>query len=109
MLAGQGRNDDIELFQGHDTIRFPGPGNMTYQVEKELNRRVVRQGKYFVNNIARPVLGQHLLFGNEDDVVAQRLAFAHKVAAFEKGCEADDIQWFWLRCHFSKVIADRKS
>src|ERR1700738_4831264 len=98
MLARQGRDDDIELLQGHDAVRLPGPGNMTYQVEEELNRRVVGQSKYFINNIAWPVFGQHLLFSNEDDVVAQRSAFAHKVAAFEKSGEADDIEWFRWRC-----------
>ena len=43
--------------------------------------------------VARPVLVQHFLFGDQDDIAAGGLAFAHEIAAFEKGSKADDVGW----------------
>jgi hypothetical protein len=67
---------------------------MTYQVEEELNGSVVRESINLIEHLARPVFKQHLLFSNEDDLVAQCFALAHKVAAFEKGGEANDAERF---------------
>jgi hypothetical protein len=66
---------------------------MADQIQEKLNRRIVGQGEDFGQGLARPVFVQHLLFGDENDVAALSLQFAHKISAFEKGGEADYVEW----------------
>src|SRR5258706_5400397 len=93
VLAGERGNDDVKFFQSHDPIRLGWLTNVTHQIEKEFNRRIVGHGEYVTQNLAGPVFVQHLLFGDQNDVAALRLAFAHEVATFEEGGEADDVEW----------------
>jgi len=93
MLARQRGDHHIELFQRHDAIGHSRLADMTDEIEKQLDRRIVRQGKYFVKHVARPILVEHLLFGDQDDIAAGGFAFAHEIAAFEEGGEADDVRW----------------
>ncbi len=39
---------------------------------------------------------QHFFFGDQNDLAALRLAFAHKVAPLKKGGEADDVERSWV-------------
>ena len=93
MLARQRGDDHVELFQRHDAVRHSRLADMTDKIEKQLDRRIVRQGKHFVKHVARPILVEHLFFGDQDDVAARGFAFAHEIAAFEEGGEADDVRW----------------
>ena len=94
MLARQRCNYDIELFPRDDPIGFGGLGDVTREIEKQFHRRVIRQGEDFIEHIAGPVFMQHLFLRDENDSAALRFAFAHEIAAFEEGGEADDVKWF---------------
>jgi hypothetical protein len=97
MFPRQRGDDHVEFFQGHDPISRPGPGYMTYKIQEKLNRRIVGEGENFGEHITRPIFVEHLFFSDQDYVAAQRRAFAHKVAAFKKGGDADDVELLRLR------------
>src|SRR5581483_3982279 len=94
MLARQRGHHDIELFERDDAIRFAGLPDMRDQIEKQLDRRIVRQSEDFI---------KHLLFRDERDVASQRFALAHEVGAFEKGREADDVELARFAHYFHRL------
>src|SRR5581483_443991 len=103
MLARQRGHHDIELFERDDAIRFAGLPDMRDQIEKQLDRRIVRQSEDFIKHVARPIFMQHLLFRDERDVASQRFALAHEVGAFEKGREADDVELARFAHYFHRL------
>ena len=94
MFARQRGHDHIEFFQSDNAIRFIGLRDVAYQIEEQFDRRIIRQSEYFIEHVTRPVFIQHLFFSDENHPAAFGLAFAHEVAALEKGGETDDVEWF---------------
>src|SRR5437588_5336987 len=92
MLAGERRDYHVELFQRDDAIKFVCLRNVRDEVEKQFHRRIVRQREALIDDVARPIFVQHLLFRHQRDVASFGFALAHEVAAFEKSGEANNVQ-----------------
>jgi hypothetical protein len=52
---------------------------------------IIWQRNQIIETVTRPVLGQHLLFGNKNHLTAVSFAFPDKVDTFEVGGQAENI------------------
>src|SRR6266513_6075990 len=93
MFAGQSRGHYVKLFKRHHAIHLDLARDESSKVDHQRGTSVVRHCNQIGETVARPVFLKHLFFGDENDVTTEAFALANKVAAFEVGGEADDVEW----------------
>ena len=74
-------------------VRFHFPRQKSNQVNEQQRVRVVWHRHKLIDTVARPIFLQHLFLCDQDDLTAQPFAFTNKVAAFEVGGQANDVEW----------------